>query len=593
MEVTLLSIIILAAMALLITQAIRIELTATLVVVALVVTRILTTSEALSGLSSEATVTVAAMLMLSAGLTRTGALDFLARGFERIDVGKERTFLLVIALAASLPSALLNNTAVVIMLIPVVLRVCQKKGLVPSKFMIPLSFFAILGGTLTLIGTSTNILVHSLYRGAGGPGFGMFEFTSMGVCYLLLGGAFLFLFSQHILPKRKVLSQLLEPQNRTNFVTEIVVSPASRLVGSRLSDLLAGRDDVRVLEIVRGEEVLLGPNPDESILAEDNLLIEGSATTIHDLLEKQGLDLASAVADTQRVKISRIDLLTVEAVVTPNSAFFNQRLREIGLNRLYGVKVLAIQRMGRHLQMRLREMKLQVGDVLLIQGEESALNALQGTGNVLLIEGVEKTLRFSGKAPLAAAILAATVIVAALGVLPLSVAALSGAAAMMLFRCLRIREAIASLESSVLLLLAGTIPLGIAMSKTGMAESLARSVLEIAQGFGPTALIGSLYLVTSVLTAFLTNNATAVLLTPIVLEIARETGIDPKPLLVAVTFGASASFFTPIGYQTNLLVMGPGGYRFRDYLKIGIIMNLILWVAATVMIPIFWPMAQP
>jgi di/tricarboxylate transporter len=246
--------------------------------------------------------------------------------------------------------------------------------------------------------------------------------------------------------------------------------------------------------------------------------------------------------------------------------------------------------MGRHLAARLRELRLQEGDVLLVQGEEAALIELQSTGSVLLIEGVDKTIRFSRRAPVAVGILVTVVVLAALRVLPISVLALAGAAVMLLFGCLRFRGAMRSLDSAVLLLIAGALPLGLAMEKTGLAELIARVLLGTARDFGPAAIIGAVYLVTSVLTAFLTNAATAVLLAPIVVQVATETGLDPKPLLVAVTFGASASFFTPIGYQTNLLVMGPGGYFFRDYLRIGLLLNFILWIAATVMIPIFWPL---
>ena len=227
--------------------------------------------------------------------------------------------------------------------------------------------------------------------------------------------------------------------------------------------------------------------------------------------------------------------------------------------------------------------------MLLVQGEEQALVELQNTGSVLLIEGVDKMIRFSSKAPIAAGILAAVVLLAGLRVLPVSVAALGGASAMLLFGCLRFRGAMRSLDSSVLLIIAGMLPLGLAMEKTGLAELLARTVLGLAQDFGPVVLIGALYLITSILTAFLTNTAAAVLIAPIVVQIAAETGIDPKPLLVAITFGASASFFTPIGYQTNLLVMGPGGYLFRDYLRIGLLLNLVLWLAAMLLIPFFWP----
>jgi len=590
MDVVLLSLILSAAVVLLVTQWLRIELTALLIIVALPAAGILSPSEALSGFANEATITVAAMFIISAGLVRTGALDYVAAYTDKMDVQRPRIFLLVVGLLAAVPSAFLNNTAVVIMLIPVVLRICQKYDIMPSKIMIPLSYFAILGGTVTLVGTSTNILMHTLDIEAGGPGFGMFEFSPMGICYLILGGAFLLLFSDRLLPKRKVLSQLLEPQHRSNFVTEIVVPQSSKLAGSTLKDLLSGMEKVRILELVRGEEVQLGPDHDETIQPGDNLLIEGSPQAITTLLEKERLDLASAVADEERVKISRIDLYMVEAVVTPNSPLHGLRLSEIGLNRLYGIKVLAVQRMGRHLHVRLREMRIQEGDVLLIQGEQPALTELQNSGSVLIIEGVDKTIRYSGKAPLATGILVAVVGLAATGWVPISVVALAGAALMLLTRCLRFQGALRSLDSSVLLILAAALPLGLAMEKTGMAEQLARSVMGFADDFGPLVLIAAVYMVTSILTAFLSNAATAVLLAPIVLQIAMETGMNPKPLLVAVTFGASASFITPIGYQTNLLVMGPGGYLFRDYLRIGLFLHIILWIAATIMIPIFWPL---
>jgi len=584
-----LSLILAAAVVLFVTQWLRIELTALLIIVSLPLAGVLTPTEALSGFANEATITVAAMFVLSAGLARTGALDYVAGFADRLNVQQPRTFLVAIGLLAAIPSAFLNNTAVVIMLIPVVLRLCHKYDVTPSKVMIPLSYFAILGGTITLVGTSTNILVHTLDIKAGGPGFGMFEFSLMGVCYLVLGSAFLLFFSNRLLPRRKVLSQLLEPQHRSNFVTEIVIPHASKLAGRTLGELLSGMKEVRVIELVRGEEVQLGPDPEATVQPGDNLLIEGSPHAITSLLEKERLDLASAVADEERVKISRIDLYMVEAVVTPNSPLHGQYLSEIGLNRLYGIKVLAVQRMGRHLHVRLREMTIQEGDVLLIQGEQSSLAELQNSGGVLIIEGVDKTIRYAGRAPLAVGILAMVVTVAAFGWLPISVVALGGAALMLLTRCLRFQGALRSLDSSVLLILAAALPLGVAMEKTGMAEELARGVIGVADDFGPIVLIGAVYLVTSILTAFLSNAATAVLLAPIVFRVAVETGIDPKPLLVAVTFGASASFFTPIGYQTNLLVMGPGGYLFRDYLRIGLLMSLILWLAATLLIPLFWP----
>jgi di/tricarboxylate transporter len=589
MDNILLSLIVVTSVALLITQWIRLEFTALLLIVALAATGILTPAEALSGFANEATITVGSMFVLSAGLVRTGALDHVVLLAGKFNVRKPRTLLAVIGVLAAVPSAFLNNTAVIIMLIPVVLRLCQKYDIMPSKIMIPLSCFTILGGTVTLVGTSTNILVHSLHRQAGGTGFGMFEFAPMGVCYLLVGGVVILLLAPRILPERKVLSQLLEPQHRSSFVTEVVVPEDSELVGNTLTDLLGRIEKVRILELVRGEEVQLGPDLGQTIRGGDNLLIEGSPQAITGLLQRGRLDLASAVADEQRVKISRIDLLMVEAVVTPNSPLHGLRLSEIGLNRQYGIKVLAVQRMGRHLQIRLREMRIQEGDVLLIQGEQSALYELQNTGGVLIIEGVDRTIRFSAKAPIAVGILVTAVAVAAIGPVPISITALAGAVLMLLTGCLRIPGAIRALDTSVLLVLAGVLPLGLALQKTGMAHDLARVLVSAASHYGPLALIGGVYLMTNVLTAFLSNGATAVLLTPIALQISNEMGIDPKPLLVAVTFAASADFSTPIGYQTNLLVMGPGGYRFRDYLRLGVLLNAVLWLTAMIMIPLIWP----
>ncbi len=485
MDILLLTAILIGGFALLVSGALRYEITALLVVFALSATGLLSPAEALSGFANEATITVAAMFVLSAGLSRTGAIEYVTRAATRARIRSTRMLLLVLIGLAAIPSAFLNNTAVVILLIPVVLKLCQRKQVSSSKLMIPLSYFTILGGTLTLMGTSTNILVHSLHQQAGGSGFGMFEFTKMGAVYLLVGGLFILVVGPKLLPERKVLSQLLEPQHRSRFVTEIVVPDKSRLSRATIGGVLSGLDEVRVLEHIRGEEVQLGPPASLEIESGDTLLVEGSPRAIHSLIAKQGLDLATAVADAQRVRISQMDLQIVEAVVTPTSSFFNQRLAELGLNRLYGIKVLAVQRRGRHIHERLREMKLQVGDVLLMQGEESSLYDLQNTGDVLLIEGVEKTIRIPRRAPLAVFIMACVVVGASFQWLPISVLAIGGAAAMLVSKCLRVREAIRSLESSVLLLIAATIPVGLAMQKTGMAETIARWVIGAAGGMAP------------------------------------------------------------------------------------------------------------
>jgi len=281
----------------------------------------------------------------------------------------------------------------------------------------------------------------------------------------------------------------------------------------------------------------------------------------------------------------------MEAVVTPNSNFTGQKIRNIGLNRRYGIFVLAARRLGSgHHIYNLRDLVLRSGDVLLIQGAHEALQSLQESGDVLLIEGVEKTLTLPRKAPLAVLILAAVVILAATGVANIVFLAFAGVALMLLTRCLNFAQAARALDSSVLLLLAAMIPVGIAMEKTGLAALLADWVGDVAGKYGPVALISCFYLLTTTITEFMSNNAAAVLMTPIAFATASQLGIDPKPLLIAITFGASASFATPIGYQTNTLVMGPGGYYFSDFLKIGVPMNIVMWITASIFIPIFWPL---
>ncbi len=592
MEPLVLTFIILGALILFVTRLIPFEVTSILIVVALALTGILEPSDALQGFSSTATITVAAMFVLGAGLSRTGAVDFLAQRMAKHRPTSYTGLLFLLAGVVGFSSAFVNNTPVVVIMVPVLLSMCRQKYCASSQVFLPVSYFSILGGTCTLIGTSTNILIDDLYRKAGGAGFGIFDFTPLGSIYLVIGVAAIVILAKRVLPVRESLASLLPAERDARFVTEFVVTEGSSLVGKRIGDIFQADAPVHLLEMIRGEEIILAGRARERTFAvDDALIVEGSPKEISAFLsQSEGVELASVVEDEQRVPMKTLQLRLVEAVVLPDSPFAGRYVRDLGLNRLYGVKVMAVQRHGRQHRYQIRAMRLHPGDVLLLQADDHGLAALREQGAVLIVEGVEQTVYRRRRMPVALLIMTAVVVGAGFGGVPLVVAALLGAVLMLLTRCVRVDEAVRSLDFSTLLLLAGTIPLGVAMLKTGLAPLIVRSVTDLVGSGHPWILLSSLYLLTAILTTFLSNHAAAVLLTPIAIDLAATLSVDPRALLMAIAFGASASFSTPIGYQTNAIVMGPGGYTFADYLRIGLPLTLIMWLAATFLIPMFWPL---
>lgn len=596
MEILMLAAIILVAVVLFATRIIPIEVTAVLVISSLAFTGILTPDQALQGFSSSATVTVAAMFILSAGLARTGVVDMLAGRMANYSELKLPHLLFLLAGVVALFSAIANNTPVVIIMIPVLMRLSRSGNFSTSKVFLPLSYFSILGGTCTVLGTSTNILIDDLFRRAGGPGFNIFDFTPLGSVYLIIGVVAIVILAPRVLPDRSSLSSLLPSDRGARFVTEFVLEPGSNLIGQRVNDIWGSESTVRLLEIIRGEDVILGgyaTKNDYRFEANDALIVEGSPTELSAFLNNfEGVELASVIADEHRVPMKTVQLKLVEAVVLPDSYFIGRVVPDLGLNRLYGVKVMAIQRHGRQHRYQIRTMRLTSGDVLLLHADDHGIGALRETGAVLIVEGVEQTVHRRRKRRYAVGIVAAVIASAAFFGIPLAISALAGAALMIVTRCIRVDEAARSLDLATLLLLAGTIPLGIAMLNTGMAPRIVEGITGAVGVEHPVIIISALYLLTAILTSFLSNTAAAVLLTPLAIDLGIAMNIEPQPLLMAVAFGASACFATPIGYQTNAIVMGPGGYTFGDYLRIGIPLTIILWIAATVLIPLFWPIIE-
>ena len=469
-EAILLLCLIAVAGVLFITQWVSIVITSIGIIVSLALTGILEPKDALSGFSSPATITVISMLVLSSGLERAGIVDYAARLLSGGTRSGLRPLLLVLAIPTIGFSAFMNNTPLVALMIPVAITLSRRAKLAPSKILLPLSYFSILGGTCTLFGTSTNILVDALYREQGGPGFTFFEFAPLGLVFVAVGLIYILTFATRLLPDRTALADLLAIQAPGRFITEVVLKPGSRYIGKTLGQTLPEDRDVSTLQVVRGEEAFLKPKPDLTLQDGDVLYVESTAKNLRVLFKDPELEPGTAVADAERVpifsgsveessgkskgpeidspkpsvpteKVSPVDLRIAEAVVTPSSRFVDRPVRSLGLSRKHGVNVLALRRQGKQHQYQLRDLRLSAGDVLLVQGEPQSLRVVHDEGDFLLIEGVEKTLTFPEKAPLAAGILMAVVVCASLGLAPIVFLALAGIAAMIGTRCIDARAA--------------------------------------------------------------------------------------------------------------------------------------------------------
>ncbi len=575
-----------------------IEVTALAILAVLVISGILDAKEAVAGFSSKAVVAVAGLFVLSHALMKTGVLEVAAERLGESSAKRPWLGIGVLLCAVGVFSGFLNNTAIVAIAIPLVMKLCRRLGLSPSKVLIPLSYASIFGGTLTLIGTSTNLLVSAVVEEANVPGvepFTMFEFSRMGIVFLAAGLIYVLVFSRRLLPERAEAAT--EKYSMRDFLTELHIEEKSKLVGRNLIEAEVGkRFRVTALELIRegedGEERHVADVGRKRLRAGDRLIVQG---TVDDILRlRRELDV-SLLPD---VKLDDKDLsaqgqVFAEAWITHNSRMIGRTLKELDFHRQFGGFVLAVRRVKETLRKKVAHVRFRYSDSLLLLIPRARLDKLRQSDDMLILSEQEVALRRGRFWWLIFLVLPLVILAAALGWMKISAGVLVASTLLLLLGVLKPQEAYRSIDWSVIFMIAAFVPVGTAFVSTGTADFIAGGILAVTSwaspALAPYVALGTLYFVTSTLTQMVSNNAAAIIVAPIALALGPSLGVDPRPFLFAVCFAASAEFMTPMGYQTNLMVYGAGGYKFLDYTRFGAPLNILFWLLATLLIPVFWP----
>ncbi len=578
------------AAVLLAAERLRPDIVAMLALAVLMLFRIVAPKEALAGFSNPATVAVACMFVLSAGLQASGVVQYLGDRLLRTGVSRETTLLLVIGLVAGTVSMFINNTAAVAIFLPVAIRACHGSRISPSRILMPLSFFAMLGGMCTLIGTSTNILVSSLAEDRGIRGFGMFELTPIGLALLGGGTLYLLVFGRRLLPERVPVESLTEEFHLGRFLSEILVLEGSPLAGMTLAEANLGENyDLEVLALVRADGGKLNAEEVDRLREGDILLVKAHATALGKVRDNAGIAVKPG-RHPDDADLRSADSAIFEALITPTSHLAGRTLKNVDFRHRYRATALAVRRHGEDIIQKVGKIRLRVGDELLIVAPRANLERLRKETDFLMLEEVEIPVLKPVHAITAISIVAGVVISAALGFYTVAVAAIIGSVAMVVTGCLPLRKVYDAVDWQVIFLFAGLIPMGTALEATGAAERAVQLMLALLGDLGPEAVLSSFFLMAMILTGILSPKPTAALLAPLAVTTARSLGVDERSFLIALTFAASTAFYTPMGFQTNLLVYGPGGYRFMDFVKVGGPLNLLIWVLASLLIPRFFPL---
>ena len=554
----------------------------------------LPTLEATLGVfGNSAPLTIAGMFIISAALERTGAIDLITGYLRKLVKLPYRGFMFVMILGVAGVSAFVNNTPVVIVLMPVILSLSREMGVASSKLLIPLSYASIFGGTCTLLGTSTNLLASGILLDAGHAPIGMFELASVGLPILIFGSVYLVLFGNKLLPHRETLTSILSDEERKEFITEAFVRAGSDLHGKTAKEGELLKHGIRLLEIVRHGIAVPGDPKDHKLQYGDRLVLACRPSGVAEAHSMKGITIQTELAEGLET-IATDEGALVEGVVAPNASIAGLTLGEINFRQRFRMVVVAVHRKGTNQRERLSNLRLQVGDTLLMMGSTASIDSLANSDEIIILDRPRVPARsLRVKMPIAIGTTIGIVTLATLNFVPIVSAVCLGVAIILLSGCMKAKDAYASVEWSILIIIFGMLALGQAMDSTGASLLIAESMTSLVGQFAPAHLqnvimLALIYLITSTFTEFLSNNAAVALMVPIALGIAATLGVDPRPFVVASCIAASASFATPIGYQTNTYVYGVGGYRFFDFTKVGLPLNLICFAVTVAVVPIFW-----
>ena len=593
MDIILLGVIIVIALVLFITELFPIDVTALVVLGLLLIFGLVTPNESLSGFSNPAVITIGCLFIMSYALQKSHVLEYVIININKI-IDKSQTLGMVVYLfCIGIASAVVNNTAIVAIFMPITIRLADKYNISPSKVLIPLSYAAILGGTLTLVGTSTNLIVNSILVDSSGISLGMLEFAKFGIIKFTVGLIYIFTIGHRLLPSRVAKSSSITNYSLDGYLTEFKINENSPLCGKTLLDRKINENyDVIVLDVLRGGEIITSNLRSLVLKQEDVLFVKGSFDNFQRLKEIENLALLTDVKLTQE-ELEQEDHILAECLITDNSELIGQTLQEANFRRSFGSFVLAIRREGEVIRRKLAQFILKPFDTLLVYGPQDRINQLASREGFIVLGKVNASLDSHPLWWLSIFTILFAVVMAIFKIIPIVVGVILGVIALLLARVITPNEAYSSIHWQVIIVIAAFLPMGAAMKKTGLDEIIGNFIGNIVNLFPvdliPYFLLAIIYLITMVLTEIASNVATAIIMTPIALTLATQFGFDPRPFIFAVCYAASASFITPIGYQTNLMVFGPGGYRYSDYIKVGLPLGIILWIISVFVIPMIWP----